>query len=160
LKEYSSVGAESQTLLTIGSQHDLVIGIRQVNLGKTIPTTQLPHEIFRKWHRVMMGFQLMVNCNGVVPADPKFGGFSRKCGLTNRDDRSPMGTELRRLPHPCSNASIIGQTEVILDSKGDYSRPAKDWLCLWLEFYLQLKIFQATQIRFEEIWKLLAELPA
>ena len=91
MKEYSSVGAESQTLLTIGSQHDLVIGIRQVNLGKTIPTTQLPHEIFRKWHRVTMGFQLMVNCNGVVPTDPKFGGFSRKCGLTNRERQESHG---------------------------------------------------------------------
>ena len=33
------MGAESQALLTFGSQHDLVIGICQVNLRKTIPTT-------------------------------------------------------------------------------------------------------------------------
>ena len=62
LKQYPSVGAESQMLLTFGSQHYLVIGISQVNLCKTIPTFPTSDEIFRKRHGMTMWFQLMVNC--------------------------------------------------------------------------------------------------
>ena len=154
------MGAESQALWTFGSQHDLVISIRQVNLRKTIPTTQLPHQIFRKWHRVTIGFQLMVDCNRVVPANPKFSSFSCYCCLANGGHRSPISTELSRLSNSSSNPSIIGLAEFVLDSKGDHTRPAKDWLYLWLKFYLKLEIFYAPKFRLEKICKLLAELLA
>ena len=71
-----------------------------------------------------------------------FSSFTRNSSLANGNHRGPIGTELSRLPHSSSNPGIIGLAEVILDSKGDHTRPANDWLCLWPELYSSWKPFR------------------
>lgn len=76
---------------------------------------------------------------------------------------SPISTELHvlsRLSNLSSNPSIVGLAEVVLDSKGDHTRPVNNWLYLWLKFYLKFEIFYAPKFRLEKIYKLLAELLA
>ncbi|KAL5457686.1 hypothetical protein EMCRGX_G034972 [Ephydatia muelleri] len=75
----------------------------------------------------------------------------RSSGTTDQDVMSPISTELSRLSNSSSNPSIVGLAEVVLDSKGDHTRPVKDWLYLWLKFYLKFEIFYAPKFRLEKI---------
>ena len=60
-----------QSPLTLWCQHDLVVGIDQIDLSETMTTTQLLHQILWKWHGMMVRFQLLIYSDRVIPTDPK-----------------------------------------------------------------------------------------
>ena len=106
-----------QSPLTLWCQHDLVVGIDQIDLSETKTPTQLLHQILWKWHGMTVWFQLLINSHSIIPTDPKFSWLFGKAWLTNRNHWCPIVVELGWLPHPFGNSRIVGLAEVILDGE-------------------------------------------
>ena len=139
------MGVERQGLMIFWSHHHLVIGrCRQGQFLLNHTHHPMSAQIFRKWHGVMIPFQLMFNCNRVVAANPNFIWISAivcNRNFANGDHRSPINTELSRLLYSSHNPNTIGPAEFILYSKRYHTRRAKEWLILWFELHLALNIF-------------------
>ena len=130
------MSTKCQSPLTLWCQHDLIVGIGQIDLSETKTTTQLLHQILWKWHGMMVRFQLLINSDRVIPTDPKFSWLSGKAWLTNRNNWCPIDIELSRLPHPFGNSCIVGLAEILLDGERNNTCFAEDGFCVWLELDL------------------------
>ena len=139
------MGTECQSLLNLRCQHDLVVGICQVNLGEAIAATLLPHQILWKWHGMTMWFQLLVHSDRVIPTDSKFSRLSGKAWFENRNHRCSIVVELGWKPHPSCNSRIIRLAEVLLDGKGNYPWFAEDGFCFRLELDCGSPVFHGGE---------------
>ena len=154
------MSTKCQSPLTLWCQHDLVVGIGQIDLSETMTTTQLSHQILWKWHGMTVRFQLLINSDRVILTDPKFSWLSGKAWLTNRNHWCPIVIELGRLPHPFGNSRIVGLAKVLLDGERNNTCFAEDGFCVWLELDLQLEVLETPKFGLEQFGVFLTELLA